>query len=186
MTTENTKISYLEDEDTVPTKVTLPKSLSEDLTVYSTAKGLSKSDVMRDALISRISFDPEWVSRRYFIKKEKIDYDISLLDEGSSSLEVLIVGSITKELFGHNSFQYMYCRIVGIEGDLVKLQPTRFGFPDFSPYTFDISPLVIPKSMASTFGVLTQGVFDCIYTLDKKYIWGIYQPQPLQNFTFGI
>lgn len=175
MSTEKTKISYLEDEDTVPTKVTLPKSLAEDLAVYCTAKGFSKSDVMRDALITKIGFDPEWISRRYFIKKEKIDYDISLLNEGSSSLEVLIVSSITPELFGHNTFQYMYCRIVGIEGDLVKLQPTRLGLPDSSPYTFDISPLIIPKSMAPIFGVPTQGIFDCIYTLDKKYIWGIYQ-----------
>ncbi|HAV4196088.1 hypothetical protein [Acinetobacter baumannii] len=184
MDAELSKINYLVD-DAVPMKVTLPKSLAEDLAVYSNAKGMSKSDVMRDALIARINYDPEWMSRRYFIKKEKVDYDMSILDEGSSTLEVLIVGSLTQELFGHNSFQYMYCRIVGIDGDLVKLQPTRLGLPDFSAYTFDISPLIIPKSMSLAFGGINQGVFDCIYTLDKKYIWGIYQSQPPQ-FTFGL
>ncbi|MDC4640063.1 ribbon-helix-helix protein, CopG family [Acinetobacter baumannii] len=63
MDAELSKINYLVD-DAVPMKVTLPKSLAEDLAVYSNAKGMSKSDVMRDALIARINYDPEWMSRR--------------------------------------------------------------------------------------------------------------------------
>jgi hypothetical protein len=171
-----------------PLKVTFPEALMADLAAYSEARGVSKSEILKQALINRLDYDPTWQRRTYFFKRRESKISAKELVDGLSKAPK---GSLVKVAIGPvdnptNANIYI--------GSLVKTSG-KVAYVEF-PYAFRATGLqesmnsdhlevalssgclVVPVENSSSIAGVGWPQLQYIYAVDVSYIWDVDLSSP--------
>lgn len=164
------------DDEAKAQKFILTESLSEDIKWLSEAEGVTKTEIVKEALYSYFSRSHHWNNRRYFLEKASgTEIDLS---KATTTTEVNVRWCSEKtDPFDKSVF--VACHILDIDGDNILINPIYYpqvptvdnaalikksdpimpGFIDFNPYDLYDSRLPYLNQLT--------------YKVHAKYLWPV-------------
>jgi hypothetical protein len=177
-----------------PLKVTFPETLMADLAAYAEAKGLSKSEILKQALTERLERDLTWQRRTHFFKRREPKISTKDMLEGLSrapkgSLVKVAIGALDNPTTANiyiGSLVKTAGKVVHIEFPYsfraTTLQDSMHN--DHNDVALSSGGLVIPSENSLSVAGLGWNNVQYVYAIDVNYIWEVDLSAPPPSMYF--
>jgi len=176
------EIQQVQEQDKSTTsafKVTLPDNVFQELTDYSDALSLTKSDVIKEAVREKIGRDSTWLSKIFLFKKHGVNQDYvadlqECLKVAKRGALIKVAGSYDTRAAYANGWIF---QLISFDNDSVQIEPTAALPPTFldnltNEISMEKGTLLVPK-IAYTQGLYGTPVSHMTYQVPLEYVWGI-------------
>lgn len=159
-------------------KFNLPNFMGDNIGSLAVATGVSKTDVVKDALTKYFQQSHTWNNKRYFIEKKEKTADLSLLEEATDNTRVYVMWCPHADSPRETEYLYVCARLLTVQESTITINPQFFTNQPFGEALIVKSEVKIPTFLNFDEKVYNQYqpfpyLHNLKYEIEKKYVWDI-------------